>query len=167
MRGRARHDRLIVLVHARRGRSRGIRHPAVGATVPVEARAHSTPEDDGLFLLWHGCVFANRPYGRTLRRWVHEARQEAEAGRARPVVLSLPARTDAAWWYEEIANRAHVYLLRGRFASGAGEVPAPVPSAPCGVGSGWSDRGCPHHRSCRRAVWFAPALARTYLDVIE
>ncbi len=73
---------------------------------------------------------ANPPYGRTLRRWVHEARQEAEAGRARPVVLSLPARTDAAWWYEEIANRAHVYLLRSRFAFGAGEVPAPVPSAP-------------------------------------
>jgi hypothetical protein len=90
---------------------------------------------------------ANPPYGRTLRRWVHEARQEAEAGRARPVVLSLPARTDAAWWYEEIANRAHVYLLRSRFAFDAGEVPAPVPSAP--------------------VVWFAPALARTYLNVIE
>jgi phage N-6-adenine-methyltransferase len=95
----------------------------------VKARVHFTPEDDGLSLPWHGSVFANPPYGRELRRWVRKARLEAEAGRARPAVLLLPARTDTGWWHDDIAGRADVYLLRGRLAFGDGEVPAPFPSA--------------------------------------
>jgi hypothetical protein len=36
----------------------------------VQARTHFTAEDVGLSLPWHGTVFVNPPYGRTLAKWV-------------------------------------------------------------------------------------------------
>jgi len=44
-------------------------------------------------------------------------------------VLLLPAQTDTAWWHDDIAYIADVYLLRGRLAFGDGDTPAPFPSA--------------------------------------
>ena len=48
----------------------------------VRARVNFTQDDDGLTLPWHGVVFVNPPYGRTLGLWVAKARREVEEGRA-------------------------------------------------------------------------------------
>ena len=87
----------------------------------VRARVHFTHEDDGLSLPWHGVVFVNPPYGRTLGLWVAKARREVEEGRARTVVALLPARPDTAYWHEHVAGRAVVYFLRGRLRFSDGE----------------------------------------------
>ncbi len=96
---------------------------------PVKARVHFTAEDDGLALPWHGRVFVNPPYGRELRQWVRKARTEVAALRASLVAMLLPARTDTAWWHDDIAGAADIYLLRGRLAFGDGTQSAPFPSA--------------------------------------
>ena len=95
----------------------------------VKARTHFTAEDDGLTLPWHGTVFVNPPYGRTLRKWVAKARQEVEEGRARTVVALLPARPDTSYWHDHIAGHAAVYFFRGRLRFGDGKQSAPFPSA--------------------------------------
>ena len=95
----------------------------------VRARVSFTHEDDGLTLPWHGVVFVNPPYGRTLGLWVAKARREVEEGRARTVVALLPARPDTAYWHEHVAGRAVVYFLRGRLHFSDGEQAAPFPSA--------------------------------------
>jgi hypothetical protein len=68
--------------------------------VAVRARTHYTVEDDGLSLPWHGAVFVNPPYGRTLAAWIAKAHREAASGRARIVVALLPARPDTRYWHE-------------------------------------------------------------------
>ena len=95
----------------------------------VHARVNFTHDDDGLTLPWHGVVFVNPPYGRTLGLWVAKARLEVEEGRARTVVALLPARPDTAYWHEHVAGRAVVYFLRGRLRFSDGEQSAPFPSA--------------------------------------
>ena len=95
----------------------------------VRAREHFDPVDDGLAHQWHGDVYMNPPYGRTIGAWVAKAREEAGAGRARMVVALLPARTDTAWWHRDIAGKAHVWLIRKRLSFGDGDAPAPFPSA--------------------------------------
>ena len=95
----------------------------------VRARMHYDEDDNGLSREWHGAVYMNPPYGRTIRRWTAKARGEVEAGRASVVVGLLPARTDTRWWHADIAGRADTWLLRGRLAFGDGEQPAPFASA--------------------------------------
>jgi phage N-6-adenine-methyltransferase len=96
---------------------------------PVKARVHLTAEDDGLSLPWHGVVFVNPPYGRSLSSWVEKARGEYQRGRARAVVLLIPARTDTAYWHEQIAGSAAVWFLRGRLKFSKSRQSAPFPSA--------------------------------------
>ena len=95
----------------------------------VRARRHLTAEDDGLSAPWHGVVFVNPPYGRTLGVWVAKARREVELGHARTVVALLPARPDTTYWHEHVAGRAVVYFLKGRLRFGSGDQAAPFPSA--------------------------------------
>ncbi len=97
--------------------------------VAVRARTHYTVEDDGLSLPWHGAVFVNPPYGRTLAAWIAKAHQEAASGRARLVVALLPARPDTRYWHEDIAGKATVYFLRGRLRFSHSRQSAPFPSA--------------------------------------
>ena len=96
---------------------------------PVRARLHYTVEDDGLSLPWHGTVFVNPPYGRSLPEWTTKAKAEFIAGRAQVVVAIVPARTDTRWWHADIAGFAHVLFLRGRLAFGNSGQSAPFPSA--------------------------------------
>ena len=95
----------------------------------LKARVRYTAEDDGLSLHWHGVVFMNPPYGRTLSRWIAKARQEVECKRARVVVALIPARPDTSYWHEHIAEKATVYFLRGRLRFSNCEQSAPFPSA--------------------------------------
>ena len=95
----------------------------------MKARVHLTQEDDGLSLPWHGTVFVNPPYGRTLSAWVAKAHREVREGRARTVVALLPARPDTSYWHAHVAGHAAVYFLRGRLRFGDGDQSAPFPSA--------------------------------------
>ena len=100
-----------------------------GASSPVRSRIRLTAADDGLSLPWIGSTFVNPPYGRGLLAWVRKAREEAEAGRARPVIGLVPARPDTRWWHDHVANAADVVLLKGRLRFGGGGSAAPFPSA--------------------------------------
>jgi len=95
----------------------------------VCARIHYTVDDDGLSLPWHGTVFLNPPYGRTLPDWTAKAKNEVAAGNASLIVAVLPARTDTHWWHEHIAGVAAVLFLRGRLAFNDSGQSAPFPSA--------------------------------------
>jgi phage N-6-adenine-methyltransferase len=99
------------------------------AKAPVRARIHFTENDDGLSLPWRGSVFLNPPYGRELPLWISKARSEVVSGNAKTAVALIPARTDTAWWHNDIANRADVFFLRGRLRFGDGAQSAPFPSA--------------------------------------
>jgi phage N-6-adenine-methyltransferase len=94
----------------------------------VRARVHLTQEDDGLSLPWHGTVFVNPPYGRTLSAWVAKAHREVRERRARTVVALLLARLDTSYWHAHVAGHAAVYFLRGRLRFGDGDQSAPFPS---------------------------------------
>jgi phage N-6-adenine-methyltransferase len=96
---------------------------------PVKASVHYTVEDDGLSLAWHGTVFLNPPYGRSLPDWTTKAKSEVAAGNATTVASVLPARTDTRWWHEDIAGQAAVFFLRGRLAFDDSGQSAPFPSA--------------------------------------
>ena len=95
---------------------------------PVKARVRFTAEDDGLSLPWHGVVFVNPPYGRTLACGSRRPGASIEERRARAVVLLIPARTDTAYWHEQIAGRASVWFLRGRLKFSRSRQSAPFPS---------------------------------------
>ncbi len=95
----------------------------------VQASVHYTMTDNGLVLPWHGKVFVNPPYGRTLRQWTAKARTEVMSGHAKLVVGLVPARTDTRWWHEDIAGHATVFFLRGRLSFGDSNQAAPFPSA--------------------------------------
>ena len=95
----------------------------------VRARMHFDAADDGLALPWHGRVFMNPPYGRTISKWVAKAAREVGEGRAEMVIGLVPARTDTAWWHSSVAFRADVWLLKRRLAFGDGAACAPFPSA--------------------------------------
>lgn len=93
-----------------------------------------TRELDGLSNSWAhsqgdtGAVFMNPPYGRTIGQWVAKARATAEAGRT--VVCLVPARTDTAWWHDNvIGGKAEVRFVRGRLKFSGAKNSAPFPSA--------------------------------------
>ena len=113
----------------------------------VRARTHYTDEDDGLSLAWHGTVFVNPPYGRTLAAWVAKARQEAASGRPARGGLA-PGSPRYGYWHEHIAGPAAVYFLRGRLRFSGSRQSAPFPSALAVWGAG---PGCwrPSMRRCR------------------
>lgn len=98
-------------------------------------RALEWTSSTGLDISWrgHGLVWLNPPYGRGLRRWTRKARQEFEhagAADADALVMLVPARTDTAWWHEDVLPLASAILfLRGRLTFVGAAAPAPFPSA--------------------------------------
>lgn len=90
---------------------------------------------DGLAQPWTGRrCWMNPPYGREIGAWVAKARREAEAGSL--IVGLLPARTDAAWWQDNVQGHADVRFVRGRLKFGNAANSAPFPSA-IAVWWGW------------------------------
>lgn len=86
---------------------------------------------DGLKQDWSFNVcWMNPPYGREIKRWVEKARRASLAGAT--VVCLLPARTDVAWWHDDVEYGAdEKRFLRGRlkFARSDGKrSQAPFPS---------------------------------------
>ncbi|MGX4802067.1 DNA N-6-adenine-methyltransferase [Bradyrhizobium guangdongense] len=93
----------------------------------VKANILLTAEDDGLAAQWRGRVFVNPPYSRGIADWVEKCWRESQRG---CVVIGLvPARLDTGWWHDYIANKADVFMLKGRLKFGASRTNAPFPSA--------------------------------------
>jgi phage N-6-adenine-methyltransferase len=88
-----------------------------------------TPAADALAQPWHGRVFLNPPYGRTIGHWLEKAMTECRAGRAETVVCLVPARTDTRWWHDCVMRADEVRLIRGRLKFGGASSAAPFPSA--------------------------------------
>lgn len=97
----------------------------------VPATSHYTEADDGLAQPWHGRVYMNPPYGRTIGAWVDKLADEYESGRVLEAVALVPARTDTAWWAHLPAST--VCFITGRLSFSDAD-PAPFPSAACYMG---------------------------------
>ena len=84
---------------------------------------------DGLAQDWAPeTTWLNPPYGRVIGDWMAKAADEAERGAT--VVCLVPARPDTRWWQEQVMPRAsEIRFVRGRLKFGAGNAPAPFPSA--------------------------------------
>lgn len=93
----------------------------------VKAKVLLTAEDDGLSARWHGRVFVNPPYSRGIAEWIRKCWSESESG---CVVIGLvPARPDTGWWHDYIAEKADIYMLKGRLKFGTSRTNAPFPSS--------------------------------------
>lgn len=76
---------------------------------------------DGLATSWmkagRGLIYTNPPYGRTVQHWIEKAAREGAAGAE--VILLVPARTDTAWWHEQIVGFCNARCFwRGRLRFG-------------------------------------------------
>jgi phage N-6-adenine-methyltransferase len=81
----------------------------------AKAPVYFTADVDGLAQSWHGRVFCNPPYGKSVTpRWLAKARREVGLGHARLVVCLVPARVGTAWWRECEADPAVFVRVIGR-----------------------------------------------------
>lgn len=95
-------------------------------TESAKAPKFFTKAEDGLAQSWHGKVWMNPPYGRTIGLWMAKAYQAFKDGAT--VVCLVPARTDTAWWHE-FAMKGEVRFVRGRIKFAGHRWNAPFPSA--------------------------------------
>ncbi len=87
-----------------------------------------TWEDNGLIQHWDGNVFVNPPYGRGLANWFMKAIDEIHLGNAKVVVFLVPARTDTAWFHDQVLGKAELRFIRGRLKYDDIKQSAPFPS---------------------------------------
>ncbi|XCH78309.1 MAG: DNA N-6-adenine-methyltransferase [Candidatus Dehalobacter alkaniphilus] len=72
-----------------------------------------TPETDGLSASWEGeTVFCNPP-AQDLGEWVCKCAKEGQKP-GTTVVLLVPAKTDAAYFHDYIADQSEIRFLKGR-----------------------------------------------------
>jgi len=83
-------------------------------------------EEDGLKQKWEGICWMNPPYGREIKKWVKKAYESALGDAV--VYALLPARTDTAWFWEYVKDKATIEFIRGRLKFGDGKGTAPFPS---------------------------------------
>ena len=85
------------------------------AQARVQAAQFFTADDDGLNKEWHGRVFLNPPYAKTLiKRFVEKLVEEYGAGRTTAAVLLVNNETDTAW-FDLAANHAtYICFPKGR-----------------------------------------------------
>ncbi len=123
-----------------------------------------TREDDGLRQPWHGKVWLNPPYGRTIGRWMRKAKIEVARCRADLVCCLVPARVGTMWWESAITwHDTLVRILPGRLEWQPGQQ-APFTSAvivygvPLGQRHGAVAVKCP---VCGQVFWPAYATRKT------
>jgi phage N-6-adenine-methyltransferase len=85
-----------------------------------------SPEEDGLKQEWERSCWMNPPYGKEIAKWVKKAYESSLEGAV--VVALLPARTDTAWFWDYVYNKALIEFIRGRLKFGDGKGSAPFPS---------------------------------------
>ena len=70
-------------------------------------------------------VWCNPPYGRDIGKWTAKA-----AASGAYAVLLVPARTDTAWWHDDVvARETQIGYVRGRIKFQSALAGAPFPSA--------------------------------------
>ena len=93
----------------------------------AKCKKYFTEEDNGLIQNWGGQrVFCNPPYGREISKWVRKCSEESK--NCEVIVMLLPARTDTAWFWDYIYNKAEIRFIRGRLKFGGSSQGAPFPS---------------------------------------
>jgi len=88
------------------------------------------PDWDGLQRTWHGRVFVNPPYGRTITMWIRKAIVECSIRMNCEVcVMLLPSRTDTKWWHDLVMEYGtEIRFIRGRLRFRGARSSAPFPS---------------------------------------
>ena len=86
--------------------------PAANPADFVQAPVAYNEEDDGLSREWHGRVFCNPPFS-AWGAFLRKGHAEFLAGRAKTIIMLLPARTGDKS-FQEVAGDGHVILLKGR-----------------------------------------------------
>jgi hypothetical protein len=84
----------------------------------------------GLMRQWGKRVFCNPPYD-SIPEFVEKARRSLGSGDSEVVVLLVPARTDTAWFHEQILEKAEIRFIRGRLKFDGALYNAPFPSMVC------------------------------------
>jgi phage N-6-adenine-methyltransferase len=92
----------------------------------AKCKNYFSPEQDGLKQEWEGICWMNPPYGKEIIKWVRKAYESSLEGAI--VVALLPARTDTAWFWDYVYNKAMIEFIRGRLKFGDGKGAAPFPS---------------------------------------
>jgi hypothetical protein len=87
-----------------------------------------TPEENGLQQDWHGRVFCNPPYGRSIGDWILKAHDETTQGNTEIVVMLLPARTGTKWFHNLILPYYEIIFLPGRIRFVGAQNAAPFDS---------------------------------------
>ncbi len=84
----------------------------------VGATAYYSKRDNGLFLPWHGNVYLNPPYGRTVIHWVKKLTREYEQGTVQEAITLL--RNDpTTQWFKMLRQYPGCLLgTRQRFTNG-------------------------------------------------
>jgi hypothetical protein len=82
----------------------------------VPAKNYYCKLEDGLAQPWYGRVWLNPPYGPNTKPWIEKM---AEHGNGVALVF---ARTDVAWFHDNVPNATAICFLRKRlcFVSGEG-----------------------------------------------
>lgn len=96
----------------------------VCASYPNVCQRYFTESIDGLSQSWTGLSWMNPPYGSEIGKWVQKARNEPGT-----IVCLVPARTDTAWWQNNVPHADFVVFIRGRLKFGGHANSAPFPSA--------------------------------------
>jgi hypothetical protein len=83
----------------------------------VPAKRTFPPDENSLLEPWHGRVWLNPPFGRTIGKWVSKLCDEFEEGSCTSAIALVPTRTDAPWWgrlsaYPFCAVRGKVTFVR-------------------------------------------------------
>jgi phage N-6-adenine-methyltransferase len=92
----------------------------------AKCKNYFTLEQDGLKQKWEEMCWMNPPYGREIIKWVRKAYESSLDGTV--VVALLPARTDTAWFWDYVYEKAMIGFIRGRLRFGDGKGAAPFPS---------------------------------------
>ena len=91
----------------------------------AKCSAFYSMEADGLKWPWLGTIWCNPPYSRgNTVKWIKKAIEERKAGRAKKVVMLLPAATSNAWWHDYIPYCASFKFIRGRVKFGGAKTGA-------------------------------------------
>jgi len=96
----------------------------------AKAERFFTKEDNGLSQNWNADrVWLNPPYGRVIKDWIAKALHEYDQGRAKKIMMLLPARTDTRWfWSFYERTDVEVRFIKGRLKFGGSKNSAPFPS---------------------------------------
>lgn len=102
--------------------------PVEWTSTAIGAIRYYTPADDGLSHPWHGKVYLNPPYGRTIAAWMQKAAEEIRNGNTTAAIILWRSSTDTAAWRTITAATSRTCFISGRLRFSGSTAPAPFPS---------------------------------------